>query len=69
MVKEIGNRTNDSSKGGLGRYVSVVPSNALSKDAGVDSSDDGDDEEDPKEDPEEVIDGTKTQEKGVVCEG
>ena len=69
MVKEIGNRTDDSSEGGVGRYESGGPSNAPGKDAGGDSNDDGDDEEDPEEDHEEEIDGTETQDKGVVRGG
>ena len=69
MVKEFGNSTDDSSEGGLGRYESASPSNALGKDARDDSSDDGDNEEDPEEDLEEQTDGTETLEKGVVCKG
>ena len=56
MVKEFRNSTDDSSKGGLGWYEGVGPSNALGRDAGDDNSDDGDDEEDL----EKQIDGTET---------
>ena len=65
MVKEFGNSTDDSSKGGLGLYEGVSPSNTPSRDVGDDSSDDGYDEEDHKE----QTDGTKTLEKGVVRKG
>ena len=65
MVKEFGNNTDDSTKGGFGRFEGVGPSNTLDRDARRDSSNDGDDEEDP----EEELDGTKTQQKGVVREG
>ena len=63
MIKEFGNRIDDSSDGGFGRYEGEGPFNAPSSDVGDDSSDDsdgsdngdGDGEEDPKEDPEEKL--------------
>ena len=61
MVKEFGNNTNDSSKGGLGRCESASPLNAQARDVGGDGSDSSDGEEDPEEDPEEETDGTETQ--------
>ena len=69
MIKEFRNCTDDSSEGGLGWCESACPSNVPGRDAGCDSSDNGDDEKDPKEDLEEEIDGTETQEEGVVREG
>ena len=68
MVKEFGNSTDDSSEGGIDRYEGKSPSNAPDRDTGDDSSDNGDDEEDPEEDPKKELDGTETQEKGVVHE-
>ena len=61
MVKEFGNSTDDSSKGGLGWCEGAGPSNALGRDAGDNSSDSSDDKEDPEEDPEEETDGSETQ--------
>ena len=61
MIKEFGNSTDDSSKGGLGRCESTCPSNVSGRDGRCDSSYSDDDEKDPKKDPERETDGTETQ--------
>ena len=62
MVNELGNSTDDSSEGSLGRCESAGPSHAPSINAGGDGSD-NDNEEDPEEDPERETEGTKPREK------
>ena len=57
MVKEFGNSTEDSSKGGLGRCEGAGLSSAV----GRDTRDSSIDNSDPKEDLEEDTDGTETQ--------
>ena len=59
MVNRFWNSTYNSSEGGLGRYESASPSNALGRDAEGDGSD-SNDEEDHEEDPERKSKGTKT---------